>query len=99
MREFVAVWLVLQRGRVTQGFDHPDPFGLHSGGSLPRPGWGSLQSLALWGWSHRVIHLLDSPSLALSAVHVRGVSIILADGLSRFIPVSTEWTVDTSSFS
>ncbi|XP_069191191.1 uncharacterized protein [Procambarus clarkii] len=97
VREFAAVWQALRRIQLPRG----SLIQLHSDCSpvvncLNRG--GSLRSMALWGWSLRVALLLSSRGLALRAVHVRGVSNVIADGLSRFIPLPTEWTVDDASF-
>lgn len=49
-----------------------------------------LRPFAFRSWSLRVALVLSFRSLALRAVHVWGVSNILADGLSLFIHLSME---------
>ncbi|XP_069161754.1 uncharacterized protein [Procambarus clarkii] len=84
VREFAAVWFTLQRIQVARR----STIRLHSDCSpvvhcLNRR--GSMRSLSLWDWSLRMTRLLSSRGLALLAVHIWGVSNVLADGLSRFV--------------
>ena len=59
---------------------------------------GSTRSPPLWKWSLRILLLARKREFYLRAVHIRGVSNVLADALSRATPINTEWTLDNESF-
>lgn len=85
-------------GSVRLQFNDSAPFGLLPGSSLPEPRrldvvFGSLVLVSLGNLSAEF-----SGVLALLVVHVQRVSNVLADGLSLFISLSMEWTVDADSF-
>ena len=59
---------------------------------------GSARSRPLNSWVISILQLLEKRRLFLSAFHISGVRNVIADGLSRSLPISTEWMLDKSSF-
>lgn len=59
---------------------------------------GSARSRPLNSWTISILSLLQRHNWDLSVFHIAGVRNILADALSRRAPVSSEWSLDSSSF-
>jgi len=97
IKEFVAVWIALQKCKWKEGTS----IRLHSDNTsvvncLNRG--GSTRSIPLWSWTLSIARFLDSMNWTLSAVHIKGELNALADSLSRSQPVPAEWMLDTQSF-
>ena len=59
---------------------------------------GSARSFPLNSWIVSILRLLSRRSLHLTACHIAGVKNVVADGLSRNVPLSSEWSLDVHSF-
>ena len=60
---------------------------------------GSARSKPLNDWVVSILSTLRKKDLFLTTCHIAGVRNVIADGLSRSKPLSSEWTLDHQSFS
>ena len=59
---------------------------------------GSSRSSPLNSWTVSILTLMSRKGLYITAFHVEGARNVLADALSRGVPISSEWSLDQSSF-
>ena len=59
---------------------------------------GSLTSRALWNLSREILVLAWQSRIRLVPQHLKGALNVLADKASRGTPISTEWSLDETSF-
>ena len=59
---------------------------------------GSLVCPFLWNLTRDILELCQVRGITLVPVHLRGVLNVLADGLSRSTPLSSEWCLDRPTF-
>ena len=97
VRELVAVYYALLEVRPNKGVTvrvHCD----NTSAVACITNKGTTRSPPMWKWSLRILLLARKREFYLQAVHIRGVSNVLADALSRSTPIPTEWTLDNESF-
>ena len=95
--ELVAIYLAIKRLQFPRGTHirlHSDNMTAVS--CLNR--CGSAKSYPLNSWVLSILHLLSRCDLHLTACHIAGVRNVVADGLSRDVPLPSEWSLDDLSF-
>ena len=95
--EMAAVYLALRRFR----FPRNAHIALHSDNMtvvncLSR--LGSARSKPLNSWVVSILSLLRDRGIFLTTCHVAGVRNVVADALSRSVPLKSEWSLDDDSF-